>query len=279
MVSLCLAILSSSLVSIVMRLSGKRITNNVGMLAMNYIVCTLLAGVTGGFSELRQPVSDAIGVVLAMSVFNGAVYLAGFVLMQISIRRNGVVLSSVFQKLGLLVAMAVSVCVYREVPTLLQGIGFLLAICAIIVMNYRKSEETAGDKVGLIWMLLACGMANAMSQVFAELDRPELQGIFLMVTFGSAMVMCLALMISKKQKIGIWEFAFGSLIAVPNFFSSHFILGALKTLSAVVVQPVYNVGSILFVTMVGLLAFRERLSRQQWIGVGVILAALVLLNS
>ena len=278
MISLCLAILSSSLVSIIMRLSGKRITNNVGMLAMNYIVCTLLAGITGGFAELGQPVSDATGVVLAMSVFNGAVYLAGFVLMQISIRRNGVVLSSVFQKLGLLVAMAVSVCIYKEVPTLLQGIGFLLAICAIIVMNYRKSGETAGDKAGLIWMLLACGMANAMSQVFAELGRPELQGTFLMVTFGSALVLCLALMVSKKQRIGIWEFVFGALIAVPNFFSSHFILGALETLSAVVVQPVYNVGSILVVTLAGLLAFRERLSRQQWIGVGVIVTALVLLN-
>lgn len=278
MLSLCLAILSSSLVSVVMRLSGSRVKDNLGMLAMNYIVCTLLSGLLGGFGELLSPMDSGRATVLAMGGINGVLYLAGFVLMQINIQRNGVVLSSIFQKLGLLVAMVVSVCVYHEVPTLPQGVGFVLAVLAIIVMNYRKSGETVGYKAGLIWMLLACGMANAMSQVFSEFGRPELEGQFLMFTFGSAMVLCLAMMAAKKQKIGLWEFAFGALIAVPNFFSSKFILGALETLPAVIVQPVSNVGGILMVTLAGLVLFRERLTKLQWAGMAAILVALVLLN-
>ena len=278
MIALILAILSSSLVSVIMRISGGRVKYNLGMLAMNYIVCTLLGGLLGGFGELHSPVSSGRGAVLTMGIFNGVLYLAGFVLMQINIRRNGVVLSSIFQKLGLLVAMVVSICVYREVPTLLQGIGFVLAILAIVVMNYQKNGETAGYKAGLIWMLLACGMANAMSQVFSEFGRPELEGQFLMFTFGSAMLLALGMMVSQKQRIGLWELCYGILIAVPNFYSSKFILGALETLPAVIVQPVSNVGSILVVTVTGVLAFRERLSKRQWIGIGAILVALVLLN-
>ena len=57
-----------------------------------------------------------------------------------------------------------------------------------------------------------------------------------------------------------------------------FILGALETLSAVIVFPVFSVGGILMVTLAGILAFRERLNKQQWIGVCAILAALILLN-
>jgi multidrug transporter EmrE-like cation transporter len=41
---------------------------------------------------------------------------------------------------------------------------------------------------------------------------------------------------------------------------------------------VYSVGAILVVTMVGVLAFRERLRRLQWVALGLILVALVLLN-
>lgn len=278
MASLLLAILSSSLVAVIMRISGNRVKDNLGMLAMNYVVCTLLSGLSGGFAALMKPADAGNLVVLAMGAVNGLLYLAGFVLMQINTQRNGVVLSSIFQKLGLLVAMVVSICVYHEVPTLLQGIGFLVAVVAIIMMNYQKGGNAAGYRAGLIWMLLACGMANAMSQVFSEFGRPDLEGQFLMLTFGSAMVLCMALMMTKKQRIGRREFVFGTLIAVPNFFSSKFILGALETLPAVIVQPVSNVGSILVVTLAGVLVFRERLTKRQWIAVAAILVALVLLN-
>ena len=51
MLSLCMAVLCSSLVSIVMRLSSNRVQHNLGMLTMNYIVCALLAGFFGGYQD------------------------------------------------------------------------------------------------------------------------------------------------------------------------------------------------------------------------------------
>jgi drug/metabolite transporter (DMT)-like permease len=52
-----------------------------------------------------------------MGGVNGALYLLGFVLLQYNTRKNGVVLSSVFIKLGLLVPMVLSVFLFREIPT------------------------------------------------------------------------------------------------------------------------------------------------------------------
>ena len=43
MIYLLLAILSSAMVSIVMRLSTNRVQNNVAMLVMNYLMCLVLA--------------------------------------------------------------------------------------------------------------------------------------------------------------------------------------------------------------------------------------------
>lgn len=278
MFSLCLSVLSSALVSIIMRLSTNRIRHNLGMLTMNYIVCMLLAGFFGGFHGAFDLRNAQVGTTLAMGAVNGVLYLAGFVLMQLNIRKNGVVLSSIFQKLGLLVTLVISVIFYREIPDLLQGGGFVIAVTAIVLMNYQKGSGNVGSRPALIAMLLSCGMADAMSKIFTESAVAALEGQFLFYTFAMAMVLCFVLMVLKHQKIGLREAAFGTMIAVPNFFSSKFLLGALEDLSAVIVYPVFSVGTILVVTLTGVLVFRERLNKQQWIGVAAILAALVLLN-
>lgn len=278
MLSLILSVVSSSLVSIVMRLSTGRVKFNLGMLTMNYIVCTLLSGLFGGYQSALNLGDPGIGTVLAMGTVNGILYLSGFMLMQVNVRKNGVVLSSIFQKLGLLVTLVVSVVFYREIPDLLQGFGFVIAIFAIVLMNYRKGGEKAGSRAALIGMLLSCGMGDAMSKIFTESSVAALEGQFLFYTFAVAMVLAVICTKMAKQKIGVREAVFGTLIAVPNFFCSMFILGALETLSAVIVFPVFSVGGILMVTLAGILAFRERLNKQQWIGVCAILAALILLN-
>ena len=278
MISLCLAVLSTAMISIIMRLSTGRITHNLGMLTMNYIVCTLLSGLFGGYQGALNLGDPGIGTVLAMGTVNGILYLSGFMLMQVNVRKNGVVLSSIFQKLGLLVTLVVSVVFYREIPDLLQSFGFVIAVAAIVLMNYRKDGEKAGSRAALIGMLLSCGMGDAMSKIFTESNVAALEGQFLFYTFAVAMVLAVVCTKMAKQKIGVREAIFGTLIAIPNYFCSLFILKALEDLSAVIVYPVFSVGGILVVTLAGVLVFRERLGKLQWIGVGAILAALVLLN-
>lgn len=276
MLSMILAVFSSAMVSIIMRFSGSRVKHDIGMLTMNYIVCVLLSGLYSG--SILTPGDSRTPLILAMGCVNGLLYLAGFVLIQFNTNRNGVVLTSIFQKLGLLVSMMVSIFFYREFPTLIQIIGFALAIASIVLMNYQKGEQVSGSRLGLLGMLLACGLGEAMSKVFKESPAAPLEGQFLFITFFVALLLCALLMHRKEQRIGISEALYGTLIAIPNFFSAKFLLGALETLPAVIVYPVYSVGCILTVTVAGVFAFRERLSRNQWIGIGTILVALVLLN-
>ena len=278
MVSLILAITSSALVSVIMRLSGKKVTGNIAMLAVNYLMCLAVSAGSAGFGDLF-PAGDGLCGALLMGGINGLLYLGGFVLLQISVQRNGVVLSSTFMKLGLLVSIAVSVVFFGEMPDVLQIIGFSLAVAAIVLINFRRgSGETADFKAGLILLLLVGGMADAMSKIFEELGEASLEPQFLVYTFLVATVLCAVLMWKKNQRPGKWEILFGLLIGVPNFFSAKFLLGALEAIPAVIVYPVYSVATILVVSLIGVLAFRERLEKRQWVGMGLILVALVLLN-
>ena len=275
MLNLLLAIASSALVSITMRLSERSIKNNTAMLAVNYIMCTFLAWAYTGFGSL-YPVGRQLAAILGG--INGILYLAGFVLLQRNIRVNGVVLSATFIKLGLLVSMAVSVLFFGERPEAWQWAGFLLAVAAIVLMNYRPGEGKAGNMAGLLLLLLAGGGGDAMSKIFEELGNPALSDYFLMITFGTALLFCLGLVRIRKEKMRKWEIFFGLLIGIPKFFSAKFLLGALKDIAAVVVYPVYSVATILTVTVTGVLVFREKLDKRQWLALAMILVALVLLN-
>lgn len=278
MLSLLLAIASSAMVSIIMRLSDRKVTGNIAMLTVNYLMCLVVSAAYAGFGNLF-PASEGLPGTLLMGAVNGLLYLGGFVLLQFNIGKNGVVLSSTFMKLGLLVSIAVSVIFFHEMPDMLQITGFCLAVAAIILINFKKeSGGTAGFKAGLILVLLAGGMADAMSKVFEELGDPALEPQFLTYTFAVALILCTLLMLRKKQRPGKWEVLFGLLIGVPNFFSAKFLLGALESIAAVIVYPVNSVATILVVTLAGVLLFRERLEKRQWIGMGLILVALVLLN-
>ena len=276
MVNLILAICSSALVSITMRLSESKVKNNIAMLAVNYIMCAVLAWGYTGFDQW-YPAVLGMNRACQMGLVNGVLYLAGFVLLQKNVHTNGVVLSSTFIKLGLLVSMVVSVAFFGERPGMGQWLGFFLAV-AIILINYRPSGGKADSKWGLILLLLAGGGGDAMSKVFEELGNPGLSDHFLFYTFLTAFALCAILFGVKREKAGLWECAFGALIGIPNFFSAKFLLAALQDVAAVIAYPVYSVATILTVTVAGVLLFKERLEKRQWIALGIILVALVLLN-
>ena len=277
MVYLLLAILCGALISVLMRLSAEKVTGSIGMLAMNYLMCTALAlAYTGGRSS-SDGMMGLSGTVF-MGIFNGFLYLSGFVLLQANIRENGVVLTSTFQKLGLLVPMVLSVFLFGEVPAPWQVVGFALALVAIVLVNTGGEKSEAGMKGGLILLLLLCGGADAMSKVFEELGDPRWSEYFLLITFVTATVLCLALMFAKGEHLGKWEILFGLILGIPNYFSARFLLRALERVTAVVVYPTFSVGVILAVTAAGVCMFKERLSKRQWIAVAIILTALILLN-
>lgn len=275
--NLLLAVLSSAMVSIIMRFSDGKIKNNFAMLAVNYMMCTFLAWGYTGFGSWFLSGTGRQSTVI-MGWINGILYLAGFVLLQRNIRTNGVVLSSTFIKLGLLVSMVVSVVFFGERPQLWQWAGFLLAVAAIILMNYRPGKGKAENAAGLILLLLAGGGGDAMSKFFEELGNPAHSGHFLLYTFLVSLALCVNLYRIRGEKPGKREWLFGLLIGIPNFFSAKFLLGALKDIPAVIVYPVYSVATILAVTVTGILVFRETLDKRQWLALAMILVALVLLN-
>ena len=273
---LLLAIFCSAMISIVMRISSGKATGQYSMLATNYLVCGILGALYSDFSLLAaQP--TGLPFTIGISVVYGAVLLAGLVLLQSSTAKNGIVLSSLFMKLGLLVPFVVSILFFHEMPTWLQIAGFCVAVGAIVVFNWKKDGNSRFG-MGLILLLLASGGSDAVVKIFESLGTEAFSNHFLCFSFSMAFVLCTGLVIAKKERPDANGLFYGALIGIVNFFSSKFILGALTQIPAVVVFPTYSVATMLVVTLCGIIFFKERLGKQQWLAFGAVIAALVMLN-
>jgi len=277
MIFLLLAIISSALVSVIMRLSNEKVKASLGLLTVNYLTALCLSIITGNTENIFVPQPGFYAAIL-MGIINGIFYLSSFVLFQANVKKNGVVLSTVFMKLGILVPIITAVCFFNEVPELLQTIGFCLAIAAIVLINFEKDNSTVQFKVGLPLLLILSGLAEGMANIFEELGRIEMSTQYFLCTFIVAASLCGILTFAKRQRIGRWEILFGCMLGIPNFMSARFLLVALEQLPAVIVYPCYSIGAILLVTLAGLGFFKERLGRAQWFAMALILVSIVMLN-
>jgi len=275
MIYLILAILSSMLISVLMRVSEKHAKNNVTMLAFNYLMCAVMAAF---YTRGAQFTTEGLGFAAIIGIVSGALYLGSFMVLQWNIRKNGVVLPATFMRLGVIVPTVLAVVLFGEKPGVMQVIGVLIALAAIVIIQYNKGGEKSKATAGLIFLLLCGGVTDTTAKIYDHWGNPALESHYLLFIFIIALVLCIGVVMYKKQSVTMADAVFGMLIGIPNYFSARFLLLSLGAVPAVVAYPTYSVGTIVMITLAGLIIFREKLNRQRIIGLGMILCALVLLN-
>lgn len=277
MLYLLLAVLCSMLISVITRVSGKYIRYNLSMLAVNYVMCTLFAALTAGPANLF-PADGRLGSAVGLGIITGIFYLVSFILFQWNVSVNGVVLSATFMKLGVLVPTAMSILFFHEVPSMIQVIGFVGALAAILLIQSDSGETRAANRSALILLLLGGGLCDGTSKIYEQLGPAGLESQYFFYTFLVALILAIGVVLFKKQRLGRAELLFGVLIGIPNYFSARFLLRAVSCIPAVVAYPSYSVGAILAAAVAGLVLFREKISRRSLCAFGIILISLALLN-
>ncbi|MBR1758225.1 MAG: EamA family transporter [Lachnospiraceae bacterium] len=278
---LILAMVCSASISIVMKLFPVREGNRYALVLGNYIACIMV-----GF--LMLPDKGAIlhphKITMLLSIIGGAIFVAGFASQQVSIGINGAILTSAFARLGLLVPITVSILCFQERPTLLQGIALILVVAAVIVINGGSAEDATKKlkPLLLIVVLLSVGGAETMSKIFLRVGDSSQDRLFILGIFFFAAIVTTVLLvhesITQGKKVVQKDFFAGMLAGVPNYFASALLLKSLAGLPAILVYPMYSTGVIVVVTLVSAVAFKEQPGRRGWIGLVMILCAVVLLN-
>ena len=283
MLYLLLAIVSSTLITLFMRLGEGKIRNNMAMFTVNYLICVVMSRISMGDMDLFTS-AEGIHVAVGLGLFSGIMYLVSFVFMQWNMRKNGVVLTSTFTKLGVLVPTIMAIVVFREQPKLMQTLGIILAIAAIIIIHFDKENDGAAKAVGgsfKIWLLLqllVSGFTDSLANIYDKAGSAALKDHYLFYTFLAALALAVIMTFKKKVKVSKWDLIFGFIIGIPNYFSASFLLLALQSVPAIITYPVYSVGTIVAITAGSVVLFKEQISSRKRVALLIVMLALVLLN-
>ncbi len=278
MIYLILAIASSALVSLSLRASEGKIQNKYGMLLVNYVIC---AACSFFYMDkgLDYPAQSGTGFMLVLGVIHGLFYLGTLLMMQYSTTHNGVVLSSTFMKLGVLIPTLMAITLFGEQPKTTQIFGIVLALIAIVMLQFEKGALHQGNKKWwLLLLLVGGGFADSLANVYEQYGNALLKDGFLLVTFLVAGAFAAVLTFSGGRRLSKSEVIYGAVLGVPNYFSARFLLLALGKVDAVVAYPTYSVGAMITITLIGVFVFKEYLSKKKAAALAMIVAAICLLN-
>lgn len=284
MIYLVIAILSSASFALVLKLFSTQEGNRYGIILGNYITCVCLAAF---LMPEKHLILSPEPTTLACGVFTGIIFVLGLVIYQQSIQKNGASLSAAFGRLGIVVSLSISIFIFKETPTVLQLSGIALVVVAILLIN--RSERGDPDipvhlSLGLlVGTLLSNGLADGMAKVFEEIGSRSEDVLYFFYLFLVAGIISMGLAY-REYKVNTKPMTFPGLCAgliagIPNYFSSYLLLKALTSIPAFVVYSLYSTITIVLVSLVSFLVFKERLGKHTWAAMGIILVALILLQA
>lgn len=284
MLALAICILASTIISLIFK--GFQIygVRNLPAIVVNYFVCVICGSLFQGEFPLSTDIFSQDWIWLAFIL--GFIFIGGFNLNALSVQRAGIAVTSVVQRISLILSVVFAIFFFKEPIDVTKGIGILLGIAAVFLTVKFESD---GSKKRNNWILpigvfLLAGLIEILLTVAQRFYQADGNVTFTVTLFCWAGILGLVFALLKPPADGSSRFTRrdilgGIALGIPNFFSIHLILVALgQGLDAATVFPVLNVATIVLSAIAALLLFREQLSPKQWLGVAVATFAILLIT-
>ncbi|HKP31523.1 MAG TPA: hypothetical protein VJT83_02305 [Chitinophagaceae bacterium] len=260
--------------------------NTFQCIVFNYIFCVI----TGCFVNGEIP--DYVGNVqqpwFKWACLMGTVFISLFNIIGFTAQKIGVAVSSVANKLSLVIPFVFSIYLYNESATVLKVIGIISALSAVILTCWKQKD--AGEKVRSNWLFImpvilfiGSGLLDTMIKyVEHNFLNPSNNDAYLITAFSMAAFLGIIGVITQliRGKKFEWRaIVAGAAIGIPNYFSIWCLLQVLKLYStnSSAIIPINNMGIVLFSAVMAWVMFRERLSAINWIGIALAMGSIALI--
>lgn len=289
MLYLLAATIGSSLLVIILKMIGMRGQNVTAAITVNYIV-------GGIITALLSPTGVHVEYIVHapwfwMSAVVGVFFMVSLVVYALSAERSGVAVTTISGRAAMAIPVIFAFVFLGEKPTVVK-IVLLAAIFLSLWLILKKDTPDGGHARGkgwlaAAWLPLLVFLLNGNNDTMMQYTKRELipdqadNMIYTATMFAaSALTGLIFYFFENRGRLplpSLRTVLWGTLLGVVNAICCIGILYALERMDGSVFYPLYYAGAVVISTVVGVWAFREKLSAVNYIGIVIALAAIVLL--
>jgi drug/metabolite transporter (DMT)-like permease len=281
MIYVLLSVICSVLVSVLLKLA-RRLQIDVGQaIACNYVTTSALTALVfrPSLDVLLSPQAPWLGFV-GLGLLLPLIFLA----LAASVNSAGIVRTDAAQRLSLMISLLAAFLLFGETLSASRGAGVALGLLALACMVWR-TERRDGEGSGWLWPLVVFagfGAIDILFKLVAKAGTPFAASLQAM--FALALVVAFGLQLWRRWyervRLTLRDAIAGFLLGLANFGNIVFYVRAHQALPdhPALVFASMNLGVVALGALVGLLAFRERLSRLNFLGLILALLAIGLIT-
>ena len=287
MMILFLSILTSCSLTIIFKLFQKYEVQNFLAIVVNYItaalVCFTISGETIDLIILSQqawfPYALLIGL-LFISLFN---------LVAFSAQRVGIAITSVATKISLCIPVLFSYYFFDDTLNPFKIAGILLALLSIYFTAKKEGQQKLKSSILILVPLILFFSSGCLDILFVySMKTFELVSKGLELTFSATLYAVaasigtpiLVFKLLKGEMIKRQTLIGGLGLGLMNVFSIVFFLKCLDRFpESSFVFPIHNMSIVALSALVASLFFKEKLSKINWIGIGIALVSILLIST
>lgn len=208
-----------------------------------------------------------------------------FLFLAASVKNLGIVKTDIAQRLSLFIPILAAYFIFKEDFNNLKIVGLAIGFAAIFLTFLRKSgqEEGKGSLLYPIMVFVGFGVIDVLfKQIALYKELPYTTSLFAVfcLAFIVSLLIVISMVAAGKIKIQLVNVVCGFILGFFNFGNILFYMKAHKALAEnpSTVFAAMNLGVIIIGTLIGVIAFKEKLSKLNYAGIILAIAAIIFIT-
>lgn len=281
MIYILLSIFCSVTVAILLKLAKRYQISIIQAVTVNY-----LAALTLCFFFFKPDIK------LLTSAAPWSIYIALaillptiFLFLAASVKNLGIVKTDIAQRLSLFIPILAAYLIFKEDFNYLKIIGLCIGFPAILLTFLRKSnqEDKKGNWLYPVMVFVGFGVIDVLfKQIALYKELPYTTSLFTVfcLSFIVSLIIVVVMVITGKIKLQLVNVACGLILGLFNFGNILFYMKAHKALAEnpSTVFAAMNLGVIIVGSLVGIIAFKEKLTKLNYVGIILAIVAVIFIK-
>ncbi|QDW25367.1 DMT family transporter [Pedobacter sp. KBS0701] len=282
MIYIILSICCSVTVAILLKLAKRYQISIIQAVTINYLVALSLCFVFFK-PDVKLVTSTAPWLVyIALAILLPSIFL----FLAASVKNLGIVKTDIAQRLSLFIPILAAYFIFKEDFNNLKIIGLAIGLVAIFLTFLRKSDHQVARKESLLYPIMVFVGFGVIDVLFKQIalykQLPYTTSLFTVfcLSFVVSLLIVITMVISGKIKLQLVNVICGLILGFFNFGNILFYMKAHKALAEnpSTVFAAMNLGVIIVGTLIGIIAFKEKLSKLNYVGIVLAIAAVIFIT-